>query len=73
MGEVVNLRKQQQLDMHNPAVWGIVSAFADDPTRPLPRSDGELAELGLLLGQAKFLLEAAHQRVIEAVKEGVPF
>jgi hypothetical protein len=73
MGEVVNLRKREQMKLDDGAVWGMLSSFADDPKRPLPRKEADLAELGLLLGEAKHRIALAHKRVLEALCEVAPF
>lgn len=64
MGELHRLPGTQPQTLEsNPALWAIVSAFADDPTRPLPRHMDDLLELSGLLIEASEKVRHAMVRV----------
>lgn len=64
MGEVLRLPSARpQTLSENKALWGVVSAFADDPTRPLPRDMDSVLELSGLLTEASEKIRNAMERV----------
>lgn len=59
-GNVLPLRKKELM---HPAAWGLLSAFADDDTRPLPKDQDHLLELLLMTEEAIARLEAVKTRL----------
>lgn len=65
---VIPIRKQEADDPL--PMWIMVSAFADDDTRPLPRDKDQLLELSEMLMEASRKVRMAMVRVQEELMSG---